>query len=280
MRSLTASPFIALTLIACGGGNSGTPDAPIVVPDAPIPPDAPDPDAPEQQLDFTCMNNPAPTTANAMVVLSGDANGLTLSGVNPQIAPLTDATVDACRDDCAGQNRLDTQTTAANGCPQTGCTFTMDPLATGSVPLDGYIKVTKEPDFRPSNIFPAAPITMDTMGIPALAFGRAAFQTLVAFLGITQTPGNGNVGLVVTDCANTPIGGAQVSVKQNGVDVPNTEVVDASTFDPSLAGTYLVFNIPPGATEVGASINTMPLRAHTITVFADQTSATQIRPGF
>jgi hypothetical protein len=85
----------------------------------------------------------------------------------------------------------------------------------------------------------------------------------------------------VTDCAQTPIPGATISVKQGGVDVPNTSPFDVGALGGAMfEGTYAVFNIPPGETEIGATVNGQTLAPRTITMFADQSSATQLRPGF
>ncbi|HEU0035733.1 MAG TPA: hypothetical protein VFQ53_34210 [Kofleriaceae bacterium] len=275
MSKLHACAQVAIVAIssfavACGGGDGGAkPDAPpIVVPDAAPDAPPPPPDAPE--YDFSCMNNPAPTTAPATITVSGTANGIDLNGTQPQINPLDGATVNACKGNCTAANKLDTQTSDANG------NFTTKALTTGGVPLDGYIRVTKT-GYRTSNIFPPAPLVADTAGVPAVAFSTTAFQAAVLFLQVTQTAGNGDVTLFVTDCANTPIMGAQVTVKQGGTDVG--QIIDAGSFGQG-GGTFIVFDVPPGDTEVSATYNGMTLRAHTVTTFGDQTTATQIRPGF
>jgi hypothetical protein len=268
--------YLALSLLAaCGGGGNTTPDALVVVPDAEI--DAPPPPPDAQQFDFSCMNNPAPTTADDPITVSGFATGLDIQGMQPQTVPLTDATIAACVADCVGENQLDADTTDST-CPSTGCPWTVD-LPTGGTPLDGYVRATKA-TFRTSNIFAPAPLIADTPNVPVLAFSTTAFQLFTAVFGINHTPGNSDLGLVITDCANTPIGNATIVLEQDGTEVSNTTVLDASTLDPSAQGTYLVFNVPPGETVVKASINGMALRPRTVLTFADQTSATQLSPGF
>jgi hypothetical protein len=217
------------------------------------------------------MGNAAPTTATPTIVISGTATGLDLNGMNPSLTPLDGATIDACTGNCVGPNKLDTQTTDANG------SFTTSALATGGVPLDGFIKVSKA-TYRTSNIFPSAPLVADTAGTPALVFNDQVI-TALPLLGVSQSPTNGNVGLLVTDCANTPIMGANVTVQQNGADAHGS-IVDASMFGQQGAGTYLVFDVPPGATEVGATYMGMTLRTHTVSVVMGETTGTQIRPGF
>jgi hypothetical protein len=278
MRTLPACAFVALTSLAaaCGGGGDAKPDAPpIVIPDAA--PDAPPPPPDAQEFDFTCLNNTAPDTATATVTISGFANAVNLNGTQPSIDPLDEATVDACTGNCAGPNKLDTTTSAAAPCGANGCEFTTAALDTGGAPLDGFIRVAKT-NFRTSNVFPAAPLVADQPNVPGLVFSNTAFQAATIFLGVTQSAANGNLGLLVTDCANTPITGATVTVTQNGSPAGG-EIVDASSFGQG-GGAFLVFDVPPGDTEVNAQFMGMTFRAHTVTTVAGQTTATQIRPGF
>jgi hypothetical protein len=96
--------------------------------------------------------------------------------------------------------------------------------------------------------------------------------------------------LAVTDCASAPItdsANLTVVVKQGGLVVQGTTVIDASTLDPMLAGTFAVFNVPAGTaqqgslvTEVSGMYKTKALRAHDVRVFRNATTGTQLRPGF
>ena len=277
MRQLRAVLFVALPLAACGGSGSGNPDATIIVPDAApdafvVIPDAP-PDAPN--YDFSCETTPEPTTATATVTLSGTAQGVTVSGMTPSIDPLAAATIDFCKGDCTNTNLLDAKTSATDG------TFTSAALSTGGTPLDGYVKTSKT-GFRTTNVFPASPVIADVANIPALVFSTGAFSALVTFLGggAQQDVAKGNLGVVVTDCALTPISGATITVKQGGIDVAGTTLIDLSALAAQAAGTVVVLNVPAGATEIGATYMGHTLRAHTVLSVAGQTTATQIKPGF
>jgi len=274
MRQLRAVLFVTLPLAACGGNGSGNPDATIIVPDAApdafvVIPDAP-PDAPN--YDFSCETTPVPTTAAATVTISGTAQGLGFNGQAVSITPLNGATIDFCKGNCTGNNKLDTKTSAADG------TFTSASLSTGGTPLDGYVRTTMS-GYRTTNVYPPNPITANVTGVPAIAYSTGLLALLQNF-GVTQDAAKGDLGLIVTDCANTPIGGAALTVKQGGVDVAGTTVIDASMFSAMGAGTFMVFNVPAGATEVGATYMGHTLRAHAVLAVAGQTTATQITPGF
>lgn len=277
MRNLPAVFFVALA--ACGGG-SDTPPADTAPPQDTAPPPDTDPPPPDSQvLDLGCAaNTTPPRTATAMVTISGAANGIDINGITPDVVPLDEADIDVCINDCQGGNDvLDSTTSAMAPCGQTGCEFTTTaPIDTNSVPLDAYIKVAKT-GFRPSNIFPSEPIRADLMNVPALAMTLNAFTTLAALAG-GQTAGNGAVIAIVTDCALTPTQGATLTVQQNGADVGT--IVDASAFAAELAGTFIVFDVPTGTTTIGASVGGTTFRAHDIEVFTNETSATQVTPGF
>lgn len=261
---------LLLAMAACGG------DKKVVIADAPgpdSPPDAPPPDMPPDAFvaDTSCKNNPAPTTATDPITLSGTAQGLTLAGAQPQVNPINGATVDTCRDNCAGNARLDRQTTAADG------SFTTGNIATGGVPLDGYVRVAAD-TFRTTNVFPPAPLTDTVANFPMVSFSDSAFTLIAGAFGVTQSADNGAMLVFVSDCGENPVPGAVLSVKQNNVDVGT--VKDFAALVPQAVGTFMVYNVPPGITEINATSNGTAFRAHEIRSFAGQTSASQVRPGF
>lgn len=266
MRTLAATSFIALTTlsVACGG-NDVKPDAPpIVVPDAAIDafvPDAP-PDA--QVFDFTCMNNPAPTTAPATITLSGTTQNFNLLAM--MLEPVANAAV-------VTRNAADQMVGAPTTSDMQG-NFTLANLPTQNAPIDGYLEASKQGN-RTARVYPPQPMNADQAMIPVPLLSNTTFGLIQQGAGVTQDPANGSVGLVILDCAGTAINGATISVKQGGVEVG--EQFDAGAFFP---GTWFIFNVPPGATEVGATINAMPLRTHTIGSAAATTSGTIVNPGF
>lgn len=281
MRTLHTCALVStFALAACGGGDSATPDAPvIIIPDAAI--DAA-PDAFEPTFDFSCAGNAAPTTAPANITISGTASEVALSGTMPSIQAAHEATLTACKGDCMGPNALDTQTTPAMNCPTTGCAFTTDPLATGDVPLDGYVRATKTGN-RTSYVYPPAPLAADLAGAPVLMFTNTAFSGLLLFAQISQDAMKGNMVLALVDCANMPItdtANITLALKQGGQPVQGTTELNVSSLAPQLAGTYAIFNVPAGDIEVGATWKGMPLRAHTVGSFAGASTLTILRPGF
>ncbi len=269
-------------LAACGddGGNAkadaGMPDS---GPDAKVYMDAPPP-----TFDFSCAGNAAPTTAAANVTLTGDVTRIGIGAGGVEFAALGGAALKACTTgtNCAGQDQLDTDTSAADG------SFTLGPLATGATPLDAYISMTAA-NSRPTYTYPAQPFTADQGNIPILTFDSGLLALAGAQLGCPQNDtSNGIVGIAVTDCADAPITESQdinLIVKQNGAAVAGTSVVDLGSLDARAAGTFLVCNVPANGgsttTEVGATYKTtMQLRAHNVKVVAGATTATILRPGF
>jgi hypothetical protein len=276
---------LSLTLIvvgtaACGSDNNNTVDAHIVPPIDAQPIDAPKVfnDAPPVNYDFTCLGNAAPTTAAAAITASGIVTQVDLQGMTPSIAPLDGATLDGCKSgavNCTGPNHYGAQATSAGG-----GLFSIGPFDTGATPVDIYVNMTFTGD-RPARVYPAGPLAADQPNIPVLTFTNSAFGGLSVAFG--QMAANGTVGLLVADCANTPIADAAnvtLSIKQGGNAVAGTTTLDASTLSAMAAGLYIVFNVPPGETEVGATYKGMTLRAHTVTVLQATDSETIVRPGF
>lgn len=284
MGNLRTSLAIAvLGLAACGSKPSNkTPDAPPPQADAPKPtPDAPPdsppaPDAPS--YDFSCLGQGLPTTAPATVTVAGTAEEIVQVNSFPSIQPLNGGTLDACKTgapNCMGGNRLATATSDTTGA------YSLGPITTGGTPVDAFVHVAPAND-RPTDEYPSSPIAADLSGIPIIVFSNASFTFIVGAGGITQSASNGNLGILVTDCANKPISDSAnltLTVKQNGMDVTGTTVFNAGQYYSQAAGTYFVFNVPPGATEVGATYNGMALLAHTVGVVAQTTTATQVKPG-
>ncbi|MBL9019720.1 MAG: hypothetical protein JNL83_36350 [Myxococcales bacterium] len=280
MGNLRAVLFasVASLAAACGGdGGSAKPDAPVIHLDAAVDaaPDTPPlPDAPS--YDLTCLNNTAPTTAAANVTISGTTQEISASGGTPTVTGVSGAVVKSCKGDCTGPNSLGMVTSGAGGA------FSTAPLSTGGTPLDGYIDVTRSGDRR-TLVYPPSPLTMNQSGVPVLMFNTQAFAALNS-LGLLSPPQNdttnGLVGIVVTDCMNTPITeGVVVSVKQNNMPVGNMPF-DLSSLAAQGAGTWLIANVPAGDTTVSATYNGMAFRAHVVTVPAGTTVTTGVRPGY
>lgn len=264
----------AVTIIACGSDHKASPDAPVVLIDAPIDSKVIDaaPDAPS--FDFSCAGNSAPAV-NANVTISGAVEEIGFAGGSPTITPLSGAAVTLCKGNCNGtSNQLGSGTTNGSG------DFSIGPVATGGTAIDGYARVTHTGD-RTILGFPAAPVATDVTQ-PVITFS----DTLIALLGnvgCSQQAGNGMVALFVTDCMNKPLSDSAnvtVSVQQGGSNVGDPPI-DAGTLSPMAAGFYLVCNVPAAAaTTVGAKYMNMDLRAHDVLTTAGTTTETIVRPGY
>jgi hypothetical protein len=288
MRAIRIALFasLAATLAACGGGSEKEPDAMVIPPDAA--PDAP-PDAPPETANLSCVGNSQPAAA-ANVTLSGFAAEVVVNGVTPDITPAHSATIDICKASsttCLNTDRLDQKTTAPNGCPATGCPFTSASLATNGSPLDVYAKITKGTTL-PTYVYPQAPVVANVTNIPGVLLTTGAVSALAGFGVIEYTAGQGLMLVALTDCANMPLTAmTNVVVKQGGTVVA-AEKLDLGSFDPSLAGTFIISNLPAGpdaqnpsvVTEISGTYKTTTLRTHEVRVFRDSVTATQLRPGF
>lgn len=276
MGKLRVSLFALLA--ACGSDAAKQTDA-AVQQDAPKQIDAKVfNDAPPKTFDLSCVGNAAPTTAAATIKISGQITELVLQGQNPQFNHPDGAKFNVCKSgaaDCANANHIGTEQTTAGG-----GNYAVENVATGGAPLDVYLTMTNTND-RPTLIYPAEPITADLANADGLTFTTAQFSQFAGFLG--QTAGNGSALVIVFDCTNKILADSAnltISVKQNGADVANTTITDLGTFSDMAQGIYLVTNIPPGATEIGATYKTMTLLGHTVKVAADTDTETIIRPGY
>ncbi len=286
MGNLRASLSVALLALiapaACGNDSASTPvDALIIVdaadPDAAI--DAPPPPDAAPVYDFSCVDNAAPTSAPATLTLAGTVQEIYLNGLQPGIRASANASLTACVADCIGQDSLDTVgPTPANG------TFTTAALDTGGTPLDGYLKVTKSTT-QPTAVYPAYPLATSLAGIPVLMMDSVVYTNINFAPGVSHTAGNGVVVAFVTDCANTPITGATVTVTRGGNAVGDP-VQDASGFGAQAAGGYLAFDVVPEAsnaapaTVISATYNGTTFLSRTVRTTANALSIAQIKPGY
>lgn len=236
-------------------------------------------DAPPPTYDFSCMTNPAPAagSATANVTVSGTVQEVSLNGTTPTVTALDGATLNACKAgaaNCSGGNKDAGPVTSAGG-----GMYSLGPIATNTNPIDTFIAMTKTGD-RDTYVYAPQPIAMDLGNVPVLTFTNTAFTAITTFLSIQQSAANGTLGVAVTDCANMPVDGATIVVQQGGNPVANTTDLDTGTLDPSAAGGHIVFNVPPGDTEVSATLGSMTFRARTVKVVAASTTETIVRPGY
>lgn len=282
MGKLRACLVIGIVAVAACGSSSGkktvdaqTPDS---APDAKVFLDAMV-DAPPM-FDFSCSGNSAPTTADAMVTISGTATEVGVNGNTPSFSPLVGATADACKGNCTGPNKLATATTDAQGA------FSDGPITTGGTPLIGdYLKLTPPNGSMDKSVleYPAEPVTTNLMNIPLFTLTPQAV-TLLGFVGCQQDfTTKGMLAVLVTDCTNKPINDSAnitITVMQNGTALTVTPI-DLGAVSQMAAGTFLICNVPANATTtVGATYKTMTLLAHDVNVAVNTITASQIRPGY
>ncbi len=288
MRKLRVGLFLAAAaaasvgFVACGDDSSSDDndtndaidddDTDMVMIDA-APPDAPV-DAPPilidaAEIDDSCAGNPAPTTAPAEIVLSGNVQEVSLSGGSAVVG----ATVDAVS--VANDMVLQSTTSGAQGA------FSLT-LTTGGTPVNGYARLTNT-GFRRTAVYPPSALAGSFTGLPAPIVTPATFGNLELFAGVEQNDTvNGALLVLVSDCAGEPVNGATVTVTQNGASVGT--LLDLSDAQP---GAYAFFNVPAGVVTVGATYNGTTFRAHDVKAFANSSeapngtiTATLIQPGY
>jgi hypothetical protein len=201
---------------------------------------------------------PLPTTAADPVTISGNAEEITTGGINA----LVGASIASFK--TGNATALDTVTSGAAGA------FTSGNLVTGGVPLDGYVAATvpgvsgAPSAYRGSFIYPPSPLAKSLAGTPVLMLKQTTFTQLSGFAGFTQDDtGNGALILQVVDCANTPVNGATITAMQGTTDVSGM-AFDLGQLSAMAAGTFFVFNVPAGATDVGATYMGHTFRTHSI----------------
>lgn len=287
MRRTNLASFVALAFLlaatACGDDDGGGAiDASIDAspPDAPPPADAMPPDArpdamppidaaPPPPPDTTCAGDPPPMTATDPVTVSGVVNDPNPTGGGPG-GPVADVNIAAhlISDDSIVAS-------TASAAPDGAYTLT---AVTGGVPINGYIRMDKEPamgtaTYVPSTFYPADPLAADVMGLQIPLFDYQLL-TLLTFIGVpAQDMNKGIVGVIVLDCANNPVEGATVNLSPMSGQVVYAGADDAP--DPSLtatssAGFALIVNVDPGTVAVNADWGGTPFEAHDIRVISSQ----------
>lgn len=276
---MRGSPVFTLFVCVLGAckGSEATPDARIVIADAAADssPDSYVPDVPS--YDFSCAGNSAPTSAPAMITLSGTTQELGMSG--PQ--PLADVTVDTFA--VGMPNRLSRVTSDASGAFSTS-------VDSGGAPLDGYLRGTA-PMYRTTLSFPASPYAQAQVPSPVLMVSNQIFELLTTQVADVQQDDtvNGAMFINIVDCAGTPIDGVDLSVAKAGVEVG--EQFDLGKLAPQAAGSYFVFNVPDGDVQISAKLGSQALRPHRVTSLrgevppgggapAGTITTTVVRPGF
>jgi hypothetical protein len=126
--------------------------------------------------------------------------------------------------------------------------------------------------------YPAVPLAGDaTENVLMVTSGE--FTTLAGAAGITPVAGDGFIGLVVTNCAGTPVAGATVSSTPAGTVRYNVGGFPSSTATATdSTGFAYIANVVPGDVTVMASASGHTLRQHVVSAHANAITLTQIQP--
>jgi len=234
---------------------------------------------------------PFALTAAALAACSGDSNGPTagfecLGQALPTTAPALIAVSGQVRQNAILPNALrgayvfafrtgDTTTLAADTSDTPGA-YSLS-ITTGGMPVNGYMRATDSAHIT-TYAYPAVPLAANaTENI--LMVTTAEFSFLAAAAGITPVAGDGFIGLVVTNCAGTPLAGATVSsnpagqVRYNAGGAPSSTAMSTAS-----DGVAYIANVAAGNVTVQASASGHTLRSHIVNARADAITLTQIQP--
>ena len=239
MRS-AAVVLVALALAACGNGSTG-PGA-----------------------GFECLGKPLPTTAPSTIHVSGM---LTANAANP--SALQSAGVAAVK---SSDTTMVLDTTTSDGSGH----YTLT-VATAGIPVNGFLRITKS-GFLPTYGYPAVPLAADQTD-NVLVITSTEFNFLAGLVGESPTPGDGFIGIVVRDCAGTPLTGATVAsnpagrIHYNAAGAPSSSATSTST-----DGVAYIFNVAAGDVTIFGTANGHALRQHVVTARANAVTLTAIQP--
>lgn len=240
-RALHALPLALTTagLAACSGNSSG-PDA-----------------------GFECLGQALPTTAPALVNVTGR---ITANVFSP--TALRGAYVFAFRTG-------DTTTLAADTSDTSGA-YSLA-ITSGGTPVNGYVRVTDSTHLS-TYAYPAVPLASDAVD-NVLMVTSSEFLLLASSAGVNPVPGDGFVGVVVKNCAGTPIAGATVTsspagtVRYNAGGVPSLSATSTAS-----DGVAYIANVTAGNVTVQSNASGHTLRQHVVNARADAITLTEIQP--
>jgi hypothetical protein len=205
---------------------------------------------------LSCLGKSLPTSASNPVIVSGTTFELTLSGTlrNPSVALAA--------------------LTAPNATPVS--TTTSDALGdysisipTAGVPFDGLLHATK-PGYIPASYYPPNPFAANAAA-PILMLTPTTFSLVTLSFKVTQSSANGWIVMQPLDCTGAPLMNSIISARQAGAEV--------GTVNTDTDGNVWIFNVPPGVTAITGAADGNVLRAHNVTVKANEEVLTSIAPG-
>jgi hypothetical protein len=211
---------------------------------------------------FECLGQALPTTAPPSITFKGQTkSGLTspnaLSGVEVIVSR-------------TGTDTLGADTSSTPGL------FSIT-ITTGSTPVDGHLQLKKS-GYLPAYAYPARPLVADD-SVGVLLITSSEFSFVAAAVGVTPVAGDGFIGVVVTNCAGTPVTGAIVSSTPAGTVRYNAGGVPSSTATSTDAtGVAYIANVAAGNVTVKANASGHTLRQHVVNARADAITVTEIQP--
>jgi hypothetical protein len=224
---------------------------------------------PEKELlgPLTCFGEPAPTTADPLVKITGtttDPQDLTVvPGVTVALQDATMGTISSTISDANGRFSITLNT---NGTPVTNVNL----MASAFGRINTYY-------------FPSRPFTHDFEITPGLQVISSSESSLLAEIaGFTFTPGDGQILLSVNDCIGGPqngLSGATLTSSPPGtvryfMGIQPSPTLTAT--DPG--GVAMMANLPPGKVTLTATVGALTLPSHTVTAVADAFTLTEIQP--
>lgn len=273
LRLVAFSLLASATLVACGDDGGSNPDDAAIV-DAPPVDQRPPIDAPpEVTYDYSCPTAP-PTTIATTVTVSGVAQQL--SGTSAEGAD--GVVITAHRIESGGDQLVDTR-------PPTDTTgaFTTAQIATNGTALNGYLKGTKA-TYWTTYLYPSSPLAQPLTGVPVIMINDANVELMETLGQTDQVPGNGIIGVALTDCATPPaqIPNATIEVYSGttrvGGDTLDVGAILATV--PDVQGLYLIPNVPPGPVTVKATYYSHTFLENDVVSYADSLTTAQIKPGY
>jgi hypothetical protein len=209
-------------------------------------------DAPPPAYDFTCASNAPPTTAPAMINISGSAYAVDTSGATPLAGVTVTGYAEGSSTPLASAVTSDgSGAWTLESVPTTGGSD-----GSGNAPLAAFIEAnvgSGSTTYRTTFAYPPYPLTANSDPVPTAMVSTADWQA-TSFLGTQDDTKNGALFVLVGDCADTPIQGATVNVTQDGSAVG--DVLSLGTLSSQGAGIYLVLNVPAGPISITASYGT------------------------
>ncbi len=211
---------------------------------------------------FECLGQALPTTAPATITVSGQTRGNALSPT-----ALGGVEIIASR---TGHDTLAADTSNTPGM------FSLT-ITTGGTPVDGYLQLTKS-GYLPTYAYPSRPLAGDATENVLMITGTE-FSFLSGAVQVTQTTGNGFIGVVVKNCDGTPIAGATVTTSPAGTVRYNSgSTPSSSATSTSADGVAYVFNVAAGNVTVQANGGGHTLRQHVVNARVNAITVTEIQP--